>query len=213
MSQPHDPRQRLPCDHRRRYSADPVLRDEGRRPPPSQRGRYPLRVASEDPATAAGLPQPRSVFVRIRARRRGRRMSEFTDAEEAPMRVEIILGGWRSGRTRRFVRHLLEMTVAMVLGMCVLGAAFREIHLALFGTGFEGAWHRHVELTAFAMAFNMTLPMVAWMRHRGRSWQRSGEMAAAMFVPPFALIALFWLGAIQSHVLLPLQMGLMLPSM
>jgi hypothetical protein len=34
-----------------------------------------------------------------------------------------------------------------------------------------------------------------------------------MFVPAFALLVLFWLGAISAHVVLPLQMALMLPSM
>jgi hypothetical protein len=121
--------------------------------------------------------------------------------------------GWRGTRTGRFVRHLLEMTVAMVLGMVVLGTAFGEIHLLVFGSGFDQAWHRHVELTAFAMAFNMTLPMVAWMRHRGHSWERGGEMAAAMFVPALVLLVLFWLGVISAHVVLPVQMALMLPSM
>jgi hypothetical protein len=44
--------------------------------------------------------------------------------------------------------------------MVVLGMAFRQLHIALFGTGFDEAWHEHTELAAFAMAFNMTLPMV-----------------------------------------------------
>jgi hypothetical protein len=44
------------------------------------------------------------------------------------------------------LRHLLEMTVAMVLGMAILGMAFREIHLAVFGTAFDNAWHQHTEL-------------------------------------------------------------------
>lgn len=123
------------------------------------------------------------------------------------------VGDWRGTPTGRFVRHLLEMTAAMVLGMVVLGAGFREIHLLVFGGGFDQAWHRHVELTAFAMAFNMTLPMVAWMRHRGHSWQRGGEMAATMFVPALVLLVLFWLGVISAHVVLPVQMALMLPSM
>ncbi len=110
-------------------------------------------------------------------------------------------------------RHLLKMTAAMVLGMVVLGAAFRGIHLLVFGSGFEQAWHRHVELTAFAMAFNMTLPMVAWMRHRGHSWERGGEMATAMFVPALVLLVLFRLGVTSAHAVLPVQMALMLPSM
>src|SRR6476469_2458871 len=75
-----------------------------------------------------------------------------------------------------FLRHSLEMTLAMMLGMCVLGMAFRAIHLAFFGTGFDDAWHQHTELVVFAMTFNMTLPMVLWMRYRGHTWQRCGGM-------------------------------------
>jgi hypothetical protein len=118
----------------------------------------------------------------------------------------------RSG-TRSFLRHLLEMTGAMLLGMCVLGMAFRGIHLAVFGSGFDQAWHDHTELAVFAMTFNMTLPMVLWMRHRGHSWERGGEMAGAMFVLAFALLALFWLGIVSAHVVLPLEMALMIPAM
>src|SRR6266508_2786357 len=95
------------------------------------------------------------------------------------MNSAVLSVGDRWPRTLTLLRHLLEMTVAMLLGMVVLGMAFRQVHLAVFGTGFDDAWHRHTELAAFAMAFNMTLPMVAWMRHRGHSWERGGEMAAA----------------------------------
>jgi hypothetical protein len=113
-----------------------------------------------------------------------------------------------------FLRHLLEMTVAMMLGMCVLGMAFREIHIAVFGTGFDQAWHRHVELTSLAMAFNMTLPMLAWMRYRrGHEWGRCVEMAAAMFIPTLGLLVLFWAGVTSAGVVLPGAMALMLPSM
>jgi hypothetical protein len=114
---------------------------------------------------------------------------------------------------RTFLRHLLEMTVAMMLGMSVLGMAFREIHVALFGTGFDSAWHVHTELAVFAMTFNMTLPMVLWMHHRGHSWGRCAEMAAAMFGLAFVLLAMFWLGAISAHAVLPLEMAAMLPAM
>lgn len=101
----------------------------------------------------------------------------------------------------------------MMLGMIVLGAAFRGLHLAVFGTGFDDAWQEHTELAVFAMTFNMTVPMVAWMHHRGHSWERGGEMAAAMFVLALALLVLFWLGFISAHVVLPLEMALMIPSM
>jgi flagellar biosynthetic protein FliP len=119
----------------------------------------------------------------------------------------------RGSRTGTFIRHLLEMTLVMMLGMCVLGMAFRAIHVALFGTGFDDAWHEHTELTVFAMTFNMTLPMVLWMRHRGHSWRRCGEMAAAMFILAFALLLLFWVGALSAQAVLPLEMALMIPAM
>lgn len=45
------------------------------------------------------------------------------------MQVETGLDGWRGSRTRRFARHAVEMTAAMMLGMVVLGMAFRGIHL------------------------------------------------------------------------------------
>jgi hypothetical protein len=51
------------------------------------------------------------------------------------------------------------MTVARMLGMCVLGMTFRAIHLAVCGTGFNAAWHEHTEPAVFAITFNMPLPM------------------------------------------------------
>jgi branched-subunit amino acid transport protein len=107
----------------------------------------------------------------------------------------------------------MEMTLAMILGMALLGAVFRALHLALFGTGFEDAWHRHTELAVFAMTFNMTLPMVLWMHHRGHNWERGAEMAAAMAVLAVTVLALFWLGALSAGAVLGLEMVLMLPAM
>ena len=115
--------------------------------------------------------------------------------------------------TSAFLRHALEMTAAMIVGMVVLGMTFRAIHVAVFGTGFDKAWHDHTELAVFAMTFNMTLPMVLWMRHRGHTWQVCWEMAAAMFGLAFALLVCFWFGAISAHAVLPLEMALMIPAM
>jgi hypothetical protein len=126
---------------------------------------------------------------------------------------EAVSGSERGLELRRFFRHVIEMTVAMLLGMVVLGMAFRAIHLALFGTGFDDAWHEHTELVVFAMTFNMTVPMLALMRYRGHGWERCGEMAAAMFGLAFALLVLFWLGVLSAGVVLPLEMVLMLPAM
>jgi hypothetical protein len=124
-----------------------------------------------------------------------------------------VAGSVRAPQLKRFLRHVIEMAFAMILGMAVLGMTFRAIHLALFGTGFDAAWHAHTELAVFAMTFNMTLPMVALMRYRGHEWQRCGEMAAAMFVLAWTLLVPFWLGALSADAVLPLEMALMLPAM
>jgi flagellar biosynthetic protein FliP len=64
------------------------------------------------------------------------------------------------------------------------------------------------------MAATMTVPMVAWMRHRGHSWQPCNEMAASMFIPTFGVIALMGTGMVEDFgVLMTLEHIVMLPSM
>ncbi len=117
------------------------------------------------------------------------------------------------GTKRRFVRHFAEMVGVMMLGMVALGAAFGVFHQVAFGSGFAAAWRDHVGLAAFAMAFDMTVPMVLWMRYRGHSWERACEMAAAMNLPLLPAFLLYGLGAIPSEGVLVLQMTLMIPAM
>ncbi len=116
-------------------------------------------------------------------------------------------------KARRFLRHFFEMVAVMMLGMCVLGAAFGAFHQLAFGSGFAAAWRDHVGLAAFAMAFNMTVPMVLWMRYRGHSWERGGEMALAMNVPLLPALVLYAFDAIPARGVLGMQMMLMIPAM
>ena len=99
------------------------------------------------------------------------------EAGRAPRRLG---SGWR------FARHLLEMVVAMMAGMAVLGAA-----LAALGEppGYANLLVRYGVMGAF-----MAAPMAAWMRHRGHSWRDRAEMTAAMLVPMLAPVALVQLG-------------------
>jgi hypothetical protein len=99
------------------------------------------------------------------------------------MEAQSVLDQPQGRKAWRFLRHLLEMIVVMMLGMCVLGAAWGAFHEIVFGSAFADAWRDYVGLAAFAMAFNMTVPMVLWMRYRGHSWERGGEMAIAMNLP------------------------------
>lgn len=129
------------------------------------------------------------------------------------MQVDIPLASRLGKPSRRFLRHFVEMLVVMMVGMGVLGVAFRELHVLLFGSGFDAAWRDHIGLAAFAMAFNMTVPMVLWMRYRGHSWERGVEMAAAMNVPLLPAFVLYAFDAIPGRGVLGMQMMLMVPAM
>ena len=49
------------------------------------------------------------------------------------METAFVLDQPQGRKKRRFVRHLLEMIVVMMLGMCVLGAAWGAFHEIVFG--------------------------------------------------------------------------------
>ncbi len=114
---------------------------------------------------------------------------------------------------RNFVRHYAEMLVAMFLGMFVLGFALAAL---LEPAGVHvSSWDTEAPaLLLLSMAFTMTVPMVAWMRHRGHRWRLGGEMAAAMFVPTFVAIGLLWAGSgADSHGPMMIQHIGMFPAM
>lgn len=112
----------------------------------------------------------------------------------------------------RFTRHFIEMVVAMIIGMAALGALWGAV-ISASGTDFDSFTDDHVVLVALAMAFDMTVPMVLWMRHRGHNWARGAEMGGAMFVPTFLVICLLEVGATSADSLIGLQHGVMLPAM
>jgi len=94
-------------------------------------------------------------------------------AGQARRRLRLA-AGWR------FICHLLEMVVAMMVGMAVLGVA-----LAVLGEppGYANLFVRYGLMGAF-----MAAPMVGWMRYRGHSWADGLEMTLAMVLPMFALV-------------------------
>jgi hypothetical protein len=116
-------------------------------------------------------------------------------------------------KTLHFTRHYVEMLIAMFLGMFVLGAAL-AVPLGALGVD-VGDWRSEApELMLLGMAFTMSVPMVAWMRHRGHGWAPAWEMTAAMFVPSVAAIALLWAGAVvDSGALMAIQHSAMFPAM
>ena len=110
-----------------------------------------------------------------------------TASPEKGGRVRSRLGaGWR------FARHLLEMVLAMMAGMALLGVA-----LGVLGEppGYANPLVEYGLMGAF-----MAAPMVAWMRHRGHSWSDGLEMTVAMLAPMFALV-------------LPVELGVAVPGL
>src|SRR6266542_642040 len=84
--------------------------------------------------------------------------------------------GWSVGTMKHFIRHYLEMVLAMAAGMVAYGLLFRR---GLAWTGYADE--------AIMAAF-MTVPMVAWMRYRGHGWGQAAEMAGAMLLPTAVIV-------------------------
>jgi hypothetical protein len=110
----------------------------------------------------------------------------------------------RSRRTWHFIRHYVEMVVAMLAGMYALGW--------LEGLLLPGL-HLPVELAVLIMATNMSLGMAAWMRVRRHGWRAIAEMSAAMYAPFVVLFVPFWTGLIDGGALMAWGHLMMLPAM
>src|SRR3982751_2176048 len=95
-----------------------------------------------------------------------------------------------------FLRHLLEMGLAMMVGMLVSAAIFLT---AVGETAAEGM-RDHAVLFVLLQAVGMTAAMVAWMRHRRHTWRSSSEMAAAMVIPAVPLICLRLLDIVSGPI-------------
>lgn len=115
----------------------------------------------------------------------------------------------RSARAWRFVRHYLEMVVAMAVGMIVLAPAWSWLFSTL---GVSALFHRP-DLGALVMATDMTIAMSAWMRYRGHGWAPIAEMGAAMYLPFVVLFVPLWMGIISGGTLMVAGHVLMLPAM
>ena len=118
-----------------------------------------------------------------------------------------------SASARRFTRHYVEMVVAMLLGMVVLGLPAEGI-LRAAGTSSSELEADAPAVMLLGMAVIMTAPMVGWMRHRGHDRRPCWEMSASMFLPTFAVIGLLGAGVVDNiATLLTIEHVAMLPSM
>jgi flagellar biosynthetic protein FliP len=106
---------------------------------------------------------------------------------------------------RRFVGHYLEIVVAAVAGMVVLGPAESMLLNPIWAevvANFEAA--------TLVMATNMTVAAGAWMRIRRHGWAAIAEMAVAMYASFLVLFPPLWLGVLSASGLMSLGHVLML---
>jgi flagellar biosynthetic protein FliP len=106
---------------------------------------------------------------------------------------------------RRFVRHFLDMLVAMIIGMALL--------MPLWGLAGLPGPGPYPELHALWMATTMTVGMSAWMAFRRHSWPAIAEMALAMYVPFVLLFLPYWAGVLSGEGVILAGHVLMLPAM
>jgi len=114
--------------------------------------------------------------------------------------------------TRKFVLHLGEMFVAMVVGMIALDALFGGL-LAVAGTSYPVLVDDAPAVVALILMFNMTAPMLLWMRFRGHESSEVSAMGVAMVVVGAFTVFLLWLAMIDAEAICGVECGLMIPAM
>ena len=132
----------------------------------------------------------------------GRESSSMVSEGESPV-VEEARAAWP---WRHFVRHFLEMVVAMAVGMGVLGLAETPL------TDHFGVFQR-TDLSVLVMATNMTIGMSLWMRYRRHGWASIAEMGVAMYLPFVVLLVPYWAGLLSGGMLMMGGHALMLVAM
>ena len=114
------------------------------------------------------------------------------------------LAGWLP-----FIRHYIEMLLAMAIGMVALHPLWT---LALQAAGAPHLLD-HAELMALVMATDMAIGMGAWMALRRHGWRHIAEMSAAMYLPFVILFPATLAGAMTSGTMMVAGHALMLVAM
>jgi putative intracellular protease/amidase len=110
----------------------------------------------------------------------------------------------------RFVRHYVEMVLAMVAGMMILGAV---VGIVAGVAGVDYSRDAHPYVAALEMTVTMSAGMAFWMRWRRHHRRHVAEMTAAMVLPLVFLFPLAWTGGIEASSLMMLDHTLMFPLM
>lgn len=89
--------------------------------------------------------------------------------------------------TGAFVRHYVEMVLAMAVGMPIFGVLFVS---PLDPFGYRATLQANPYVREFVMLVAMSIPMVGFMAYRRHTWPRTIEMVAGMALPALAVIGL-----------------------
>ncbi len=110
----------------------------------------------------------------------------------------------------QFVRHYLEMCLAMCVGF-VVGDV---IYFWIAGlAGYSRPFTELPELSVVIVGIEMTAPMAAWMLFRGMARRPTIEMSAAMAVWAGLLLVAGLVGTVDRGSMATLEHGLMMPAM
>lgn len=119
----------------------------------------------------------------------------------------------RTGHLVHFLRHLVEMTVAMLVGMVAAVPILWAVFAALGVHTSAAAFARYPVLICLVVAAGMSTTMIAWMRYRGHTWRLCAEMTGAMLVPLVPIFALVGAGVLAGSAACGWYCLAMLPAM
>jgi hypothetical protein len=111
-----------------------------------------------------------------------------------PTTEHVSAGTDHAGHGSHLKRHFFEMLAVMVVGMIASAAIF----LTAVRMTWEEATVRHPMASLLVVAAGMSVPMAAWMLHRGMGRRNSAEMAAVMVVPVLPFLCLVWFNVTKS---------------
>jgi hypothetical protein len=94
-----------------------------------------------------------------------------------------------------FWRHFLQLLAAMAAGTIATGTSFASV---IGFKAYDQVTVRYPTQILLAMAAGMSIPVVAWMLHRGMGRRNAAEMAAAIVLPVLPFLLLVWLGVTSS---------------
>ncbi|MEO5994715.1 MAG: hypothetical protein ABI563_06960 [Specibacter sp.] len=98
-----------------------------------------------------------------------------------------------------FAGHFGVMVALMYAGMLVLDPVYETVAGIV---GVDDPWGRLPVLSNIVMAFNMTVPMVLYMRRRRHTWRAVVDMSAAMLLPAALTTVPYLLGVMRAGTMM-----------